>query len=194
MELRSRSRDDLAFMLAFAAISAAGLAFAANRNGAAAVMCMICLAGVVGGRIVGIGDRVLLAVTAGLIVLLWLAWIDPPASSRKTSAIAHLGGGLLVGGALAATLRSRLRWPDWGIVALLVVGATTVAWELAEYAGDTVFSTALQPNGRDSAEDIFFGCLGGAAAIAVAGLVARWRDPNGSSARSSASASRRLER
>ena len=38
-------------------------------------------------------NRALVPLTAGLIVILWMVWIDPPASGHKTSALAHGAGG-----------------------------------------------------------------------------------------------------
>jgi hypothetical protein len=170
----SRPRLDLlAFGVALALVAWPTIGFISERNGAAAIMCVMCFAGLVGGRVVGVPGRVLLPVALGLLVLLWMVWIDPPASSRKTSALAHLSGGVLAGWALVEALRRRISgWLVTALLALAVVVLLTVVWELGEYAGDRLFDTALIPRKRDSAEDILFGTLGGAVGIAFAAVVA----------------------
>jgi hypothetical protein len=172
-----RPRLDLvAFGFALALVAWPAIAFVSERNGAAAIMCAMCLAGLVAGRIVGVPGTVLLPVALGLVAVLWMVWIDPPASSRETGALAHAIGGGLAGWAVVETLRHRLR--DRLIVAILalsVVIALTLVWELGEYAGDELLDTALIPSKRDSAEDIVFGTLGGLVGIAFAGIVAFWR-------------------
>jgi hypothetical protein len=173
----SRPRLDLlAFGLALALVAWPAVGFISERNGAASIMCAMCLAGLVAGRVAGVPGRVLLPVALGLLVVLWMVWIDPPASSRKTSALAHAIGGTLAGWALAETLRRRIAgWLAIAILALLVVVCLTVIWELGEYAGDRLFDTALVPRKRDSAEDILFGTLGGAVGILFAAVVASLR-------------------
>jgi hypothetical protein len=165
--------DLLAFALALALVAWPAIGFVAERNGAAVIMCAMCLAGLVAGRIVGVPGRVLLPVAFGLLVVLWMIWIDPPAGPRRTSALAHAIGGTLAGWAVVEALRRRIR--DWLWVALLalsVVIALTLAWELGEYLGDRLFDTALIPSKRNSAEDIFFGTAGGLVGITFAGVVA----------------------
>jgi hypothetical protein len=152
VELSRQRLDNLAFMLALAAISAAAAGFASQRNGAAFVMCAICAAGLVAGRLAGISGGVTLAVALGLVAILWIVWVDPLSTPRRTNVVAHSAGG-----ARAAMI---------GVLAL------TVAWELGELAGDRLLDTALIPSRRDSAFDIFFGCLGGAAGIVVARMLA----------------------
>ncbi len=165
MELRRQDLDALAFGAALLALGVAAVAFFITRNGAACVMAGLCLAGLVGGRLVGISGLTLLPVALGLAAILYFVWIDPPAGSRKTSALAHAAGGALAGMALAATLRRRIAWPLWAAAAVAGVLVLTVVWELGEYLGDRVLDTALIPNRRDSAEDVFFGCFGGAAGV-----------------------------
>ena len=138
-------------------------------------MCAMCLAGLVAGRIVGVPGRVLLPVAFGLVVVLWMVWIDPPASSWKTSALAHAIGGALVGWALVEALRPRIRdWLAVALVALLLVFLLTLVWELGEYAGDQLFGTSLIPSTTDSAEDILLGTLGGLVGITFARVGAVW--------------------
>ena len=81
--------DHLSFALALALVAWPTIGFVAERNGAAAIMCTMCLAGLVAGRIVGVPGRVLLPVAFGILVVLALIWIDSPVGPRKTSAIAH---------------------------------------------------------------------------------------------------------
>ncbi len=172
-----RPRLDLfAFALALALVAWAAVGFASARNGAAAIMCAMCLAGLVAGRIAGVPGRVLLPVAFGLTLVLWMIWIDSPVGPRKTSALAHAIGGTLAGCALVETLRHRIRDPlSVALLALSAVIALTLVWELGEYVGDRLFDTALQPSKRDSAEDILFGTAGGLAGITLAGAVAFWR-------------------
>jgi hypothetical protein len=173
----SRARVDLlAFGLALALVATPAIGFISERNGAAAIMSVMCLAGLLGGRIAGVPGRVLLPVAFGLLVVLWMVWIDPPASSRKTSALAHAIGGILAGWAVAETLRRRISdWLAIALLALVVVILLTVVWELGEYIGDLLFDTALVPRKRDSAEDVLFGTMGGAVGIAFAAVIASLR-------------------
>ena len=170
--------DLLAFALALALVAWRTIGFVSERNGAATIMCAMCLAGLIAGRLVGVPGRVLLPVALGLVVVLWIVWVNPFASPRKTSALAHAIGGAVVGWALAQALRQRIR--DWLVVALLglsVVIVLTLVWELGEYAGDRLLDTALIPSKRNSAEDILFGTIGGLAGITFARVVAFLRSP-----------------
>jgi hypothetical protein len=168
--------DLLAFAFALALVAWPAIAFASERNGAATIMCAMCLAGLVAGRIVGVPGRVLLPVALGLVVVLWMIWIDPPAGPRKTSALAHATGGALAGWALVEALSHRMRnWLTVALVALSAVIVLTLVWELGEYAGDRLFDTSLMVNRGGSAEDILFGTIGGLVGITVAGVGAFWR-------------------
>jgi hypothetical protein len=168
--------DLLAFSLALALVAWPAIGFVSERNGAAAIMCAMCLAGLVAGRIVGVPGRVLLPVAFGLMLILWMIWIDPPAGPRKTSALAHAIGGTLAGWALVEALRHRIRNSlSVALLALSVVIVLALSWELGEYVGDRLFETALIPRKRDSAEDIFFGTAGGLVGITFAGVLAFWR-------------------
>ncbi len=167
----SRLQIDL-FAFALGALALLTAAFFGARNGGAVIMCGLCFAGLFAARLAGFSNRALVPVALGLVVLLWMVWIDPPASERKTSALAHFAGGALAGWALAEFLQGRLAWPLWAGVALAAVFGVTILWELGEYVGDRVLDTALVPNRRDSAYDIFFGTVGGAGAVALAWLLA----------------------
>jgi len=165
--------DVLAFALALALVAWPTIVFVSERNVAAAIMCAMCLAGLVAGRIVGVPGRVLLPVAIGLMVVLWMIWIDSPVGPRKTSALAHAIGGTLAGWALVEALRHRISdWRSVALLALAMVIALTLVWEFGEYAGDRLFDTALIPRKRDSAEDILFGTAGGVVGITFAGVVA----------------------
>src|SRR5215213_8800647 len=132
-----RRLDLLAFVFALALVASAIITFVYERNGAGVIMSAMCLAGLVAGRIVGLPGRVLLPVASGLIVILWMVWIDPPASSHKTSALAHAIGGTLAGWAVVEMLRHGDRdWQSVALLALSVVIALTLVWELGEYVGD----------------------------------------------------------
>jgi hypothetical protein len=167
---RHQNLDDLAFVIALAAVAAAGAGFFAQRNGAALVMCALCFAGIFVGRMIGISGRTLLPVGLGLAVILYLVWLNPPLDSRETSAVAHIGGGALAGWALGATLRRRVAWPGWALIAFAAVVVLTGIWEIGEYLGDRALDTALIPNRSDSAYDVVFGCAGGFAGVCVARL------------------------
>jgi hypothetical protein len=167
--------DLLAFALALALLAWPTIGFVSERNGAAAIMCAMCLAGLLAGRIVGLPGRVLLPVAFGLTVVLWMVWIDPPLAPRKTSALAHGIGGTVVGWALVEALRHRIRDPlSLALLALSAVVVLTFVWELGEYAGDRLLDTALDPSKRDSVEDMLFGTAGGLLGIMFGGLVAFW--------------------
>ena len=175
MELDRRKLDDLAFVAALGAIGFAGFAFATRANGAAVVMCGICFAGLVAGRLFGISGFSLLPLAIGLVFILWIGWIDPLSTPRRTSAFSHGTGGFLVGWALAITLRRRGPWPEWALIAIGLVAALTIGWEVCEYIGDRLLDTALIPGGRDSAEDILFGAVGGSFAVCLVSLFPRSR-------------------
>ena len=121
----------------------------------------------------------MLPVAFGFMVVLLMMWIDPSATSWKTSAFAHAVGGSLVGWTLVEALRRRIRgWPSVALAAITVVIVLTLLWELGEYVGDRLFDTALDPGWRDSATDILFGTAGGIVGIALAGLAASLRRAN----------------
>jgi hypothetical protein len=166
-----RLRIDL-YAFAHGALALLSLVFLSARNGAALIMCGLVFAGLVIARLADFSSRALVPVALGLVVILWMVWLDPPASSHKTSALAHFAGGALVGWAVSEYLRTRIAWPLWGAAALVAVVAVTVCWELGELVGDRVLDTALIPSARDSAEDIFFGTLGGGGAVLIAWLLA----------------------
>ena len=172
-----QDRDRIAFAAALAAPVVLALGFVSIRYGAAAVMCAFCVAGILGGRLAGLRGTVLLAVAVGLCAILWIAWLHPPGGALRTSFMAHVGAGALVGAAVAEALRHRIAWPAWGLAALLTVAALTLAWEAAEYLGDRVLDTALVPNKRDSALDIVFGVVAGSGAIALVRLFHPRRSP-----------------
>ena len=167
--------DFLAFALALVLLAWPAIGFVAERNGAAAIMCAMCLAGLVAGRLVGVPGGVLLPVAIGLVVVLSLIWIDSPVGPHKTSALAHLAGGTLAGWALAEALRRRI--PGWRSVVLLALSGVivlTFVWEIGEYAGDLLLDTSLDPRVRDSVEDIGFGTAGGLVGIGLGVVVAVW--------------------
>lgn len=163
-------RIDL-FALALGALALLTLAFVAAGNGAAVIMCALCLAALLVARFAGFTNRALVPVAFGLIVVLWMVWISSPAGSDETSALAHGAGGALIGWALAEYLRDRLVWPLWALAALTGVVGLTVLWELAEYLGDRALTTSLIPSARDSGLDIIFGTLGGIGALTIAALL-----------------------
>lgn len=159
------------FAFALGALALLTLAFVGARNGAALVMCGLCFAGLVTARMAGFSNRALVPLALGLVAILWMVWVAPPLSSRQTSTLAHFGGGALMGWALAEFLRGRLSSPAWALAALIAVGTLTIVWELGEYLGDRTLETALIPNRRDSALDIFFGSAGGAIGVGIAWLL-----------------------
>ena len=167
--------DLSAYAFALGALALLGLAFFSARNGAALIMCGLIFTGLVVARLADFSTRTLVPVALGLAAILWMVWIDPPASSHKTSAIAHIAGGALVGWAVSEYLRARIAWPLWGVAALAAAFGVTLLWELGELAGDRVLDTALIPNAFDSAEDIFFGTAGAAGAIFIAWVLAPGR-------------------
>jgi hypothetical protein len=166
-----RLRIDL-FAFALGALSLLTLGFFAARNGAAVIMCSLCFAGLIAGRLIGFSNRALVPLAGGLVILLYVLWVDPPPlTSHQLSAIAHGSGGLLVGWAVSEYLRGRTSWPLWAIGAIGVVFGLTIVWELGEYVGDRVLDTALETSKTDSALDITFGTFGGAAGTFIAALV-----------------------
>ena len=165
-----RLRLDL-FAFALGALALLTVAFVSGRNGGAVVMCGLCFAGLLSARLIGFSNRALVPLALGLVALLWLVWIQPPASSHQTSALAHGAGGVLAGWALAEFLRTRMPALQWMILALAGVFALTVLWELGEYFGDRMLTTGLIPNKRDSAVDILLGSFGGALGVGFAWLL-----------------------
>ncbi len=170
MDVRRLQLDP--FSVSIGALLALTVAFVTTRNGAALVMCGLSVAGLLAARVAGFENRALLPLAIGLGVLLWMVWIDPPTTPRRTSALAHAGGGALIGWALAEYLRARVPWPRWGLVAIAAVFAVTVLWEIGEALGDAILTTGLDPNSIDSTFDIAFGTIGGAATVALAWLFA----------------------
>jgi hypothetical protein len=166
-----RLRIDL-FAFALGALALLTLAFFNARNGAAVVMSGLCIVGLVAARVIGFSNRALVPPAAGLVLILWMVWIAPPAGDRTVGALAHFGGGAVVGWALAEYLRTRLSGIAWAMAALAGVFALTVVWEAGEYFGDLLLTTALDPNRIDSAVDIFFGSVGSTMGLALAALVA----------------------
>jgi hypothetical protein len=164
--------DLSAYAFALGALALLALAFFAARNGAALVMCGLIIGGLVVARLANFSARTLVPVALGLTAILWMVWIDPPASSHKTSAIAHTAGGALVGWAVSEYLRVRISWPLWAAAALVAAFGVTLLWEIGELAGDRVLDTALVPNALDSAADVFFGTAGATGAIFAAWLLA----------------------
>jgi hypothetical protein len=161
------------FVCALGGFGLLTVAFVVERNGAAVIMCGLCVSGLLTARGLGFPVRALVPLAAGLVVILLMVWSAPPLSAWETSTLAHLAGGALVGWVLADFLHSRLGWPWWALAVLASVGTLTVVWELGEYLGDRVFETALIPSWGDSAFDIFFGSLGGAIGMGVAWLLLR---------------------
>lgn len=160
------------FAFALGGLTLMTLAFFSARNGAAVIMCALCLSGLLAARLAGFSNRALVPVAGGLVVLLWLVWVHPPPlSSKEVSALAHGTGGVLIGWALAEHLRWRIAWPAWAVLAVGCVLGLTVLWEIGEYLGDRAFDTSLVPSKRDSAVDISFGTLGGAVGVFVATLI-----------------------
>jgi hypothetical protein len=175
----SRPRFGPAFTIALALLALPAVSFVYERNGSATIMSAMCLAGLITAGVVGVPGRVLLPVAFGFTVVLLMLWIDPSATSWKTSAIAHAVGGSLVGWTLVEALRRRIGdWPSVALASLTVVIVLTLVWELGEYFGDRLFDTALEPGWRDSAIDILFGTAGGIAGIAFAGLAVSLRRAN----------------
>jgi hypothetical protein len=169
----SRPRFGPGFAIALALVAVPAVSFAYERNGGATIMSAMCLAGIIAAGIVGVPGRVLLPVGFGFMVVLLVVWMDPSATSWKTSAFAHAVGGSLVGWTLVEALRRRFgAWHSVALAALAVVIVLTLVWELGEYLGDRLFDTALEPGWRDSAKDVLFGTAGGVVGIAFASLAA----------------------
>lgn len=165
-----RLRIDL-FAFALGALALLTLAFLVARNGAALIMCATVFSGLVAARMADFSNRALVPVALGLVAILGMVWVDPPASARKTSALAHVAGGALIGWAASEYLRNRVAWPLWGAAALATVFGLTLLWEIGESLGDRLLDTALNPRTRDSAEDILFGTMGGAGGVFIAWLL-----------------------
>ena len=144
--------DLSAYAFALGALALLALAFFAARNGAALVMCGLIITGLVVARLANFSARTLVPVALGLTAILWMVWIDPPASSHKTSALAHAAeAARWRAGRVSEYLRTRLVWPFWAVAALAAVFGVTLLWEIGELLGDRVLDTALVPNARDSA-------------------------------------------
>ena len=163
--------DLSAYAFALGALALLALVFYSARNGAALIMCGLIFTGLGVAWLANFSPRTLVPVALGLTAILWMVWVDPPASSQKTSALAHTAGGALMGWAVSEYLRVRISWPFWGIAALAAAFGVTLLWEMGELIGDRVLDTALVPNARDSAADVFFGTAGATVAIFVAWLL-----------------------
>ena len=139
MDERRLRLDPFAFALG--ALALLTLGFISASNGGALVMCGLCFAGLLAARFVGFSNLALVPLAGGLVILLWMLWVDPPLDSHSTGAIAHAVGGLLVGWAVAEFLRGRADWPMWAIGAVGGVLALTIAWELGEWVADRALTT-----------------------------------------------------
>ena len=132
-------------------------------------MCGLCLAGLLAAP-----GRRLLEPRAGpgalgLVVILWMVWIDPPADLAQDERPRARAGGALVGWAAGGVPARPPRLAALGARRRLAgVFALTVLWELGEYVGDLALGTALIPSKRDSALDIVFG---------TSAAPPRWRSP-----------------
>jgi hypothetical protein len=166
--------DLLAFGFALTLLAWAAAGFVSAHNAAAAVMCAMCLAGLVGGRAVGVPGRVLAIVALGLVFALWIIWIDRPGAPAVRSAFAHGTGGIVAGWAIVEAARRRTSdWLTIAAVTLMGVVGIGVLWELGELVGDQLFDTSLIPKLTDSAADISFGAVGGAIGLALGAAVSR---------------------
>jgi hypothetical protein len=165
--------DLLAFAIALALLAWAAASFVSAHNAAASVMCAMCLAGLVGGRVVGVPGRVLAIVALGLVFALWIIWVDRPGDPVTRSALAHGTGGIVAGWAIVEAARRPSNWAAIAAVTLAGVVVIGMLWELGELIGDQVFDTSLIPKVGDSAADITFGTLGGAVGIALGAVVSR---------------------
>ena len=135
-------------------------------------MSAMCLCGLLAAGIVGVPGRVLLPVAFGFMVVLLMMWIDPSATSWKTSASSctqlaavSSGGPSLRRCAVGSATGPQWRWrrSPWRPAADLLR-------ELGEYVGDRLFDMALEPGWRDSAIHILPGTAGGIVGIAFTGL------------------------
>jgi hypothetical protein len=144
--------------------------FVGAGEDAPALMFALVLVGLLLARAAGLPDRALLPLGAGLLIVLWIAWLEPPGGPRTTSVFAHGTAGALLGWALAETVRRREPWPRWGVIAVAGVFFIGVAWELSEWAADRIFDTYLQSSAGDSALDLLANLFGAGAAV----LALRW--------------------
>ena len=159
------------FAFALGALALLTYAFYADRNGAAVLMCALALAGVLAARLAGFSNRALVPLAAGLVVLLWVLWVNPPplstrsdqrAGARHGRAFRWLGGlGVPAGPSRVADVGGRRgrRRPR----PLRPLGARLL--------GDRALGTALVPSERDSVLDIAFGTLGGTTGTFLATLL-----------------------
>ena len=141
------------------------LVFVGAGHAGAALMFGLGLGGITVFAGVGLPARTLAPLGIGLLIVLWIAWIDPPGDQRTTSAFAHITGGALLGWALAETSRHRASWPRWGVFAIAGVFVTGVAWEVGEWAMDALFGTVLRVSASDSAIDLSANLVGAALAV-----------------------------
>jgi hypothetical protein len=170
----SRPRLD-PFAVSVGALALLTAAFFAAHAGGAVIMSSLSLGGVIAARAIGFSNRALVPVTIGLTVVLAAIWTEVlPLTGPQTSAFAHATGGVLVGWALAEYLRDRVRWPLWALGAIGAVFGLTILWEIGEYVGDQLFTTALIPSIHDSIDDIAFGTVGGTLGVVASFLSRRW--------------------
>jgi hypothetical protein len=170
----SRPRLD-PFAVSVGALTVLTAAFFAAHAGGAVIMSGLSLGSVVVARAVGFSNRALVPVTIGLTVVLAAIWTEAlPLDGPQTSAFAHGTGGVLVGWALAEYFRDRVRWPLWALGAIGAVLSLTILWEIGEYVGDQLFTTALIPSVSDSVHDIAFGTVGGVFGVVASFVSRRW--------------------
>ncbi len=133
-------------------------------------MCALCFAGLLAARVAGFSNRALVPLAAGVVIVLWVLWVNPPRDrpTRDERFRALAAAVCSVGWAVSEYLRARVAWPLWALGAVGAVFGLTILWELGELLGDLTLDTALIPSRRDSALDITFGTLGGAAGVLAA--------------------------
>ena len=135
------------------------------------MMCGICLAGLIAGRLAGISGGVILVAALGLVAILWVVWVDPLSTPRRTSAFAHSAGGVLAGWGIATTLLRR-GVPTWALDRPR--GGDRPHHRLGARRVRSATACSTRPSSRTGstpAWDIFFGCAGGVAGMVVARLL-----------------------
>ena len=126
-------------------------------------MCGLCFAGLLAARFVGFSNLALVPLAGGLVILLWMLWVDPPLDSHHRPARSPTPSAAC---SSAGRWRSSCGAGPSGRCGRSARSAScfalTIAWELGEWVARSRPDTDLIPNKRDSAIDIAFGTLGGA--------------------------------
>src|SRR5688572_30758079 len=161
-----------AFDVAIVALAASVALFAAIGESGFAAMAGLCAVGLAVTRSLTAPRDSLTVLAIGLVFLIWTIYLIPTEDQRTVSFIAHVGGGALAAFAIFDLLGAwAMEWARRAWITLAAVIGLALGWEVAERLVDSLFDTALDPNGADTLYDLVATNLGAIAGLLVASVV-----------------------